>query len=81
MVETPEQSITDKLSELLGKDSSTVAPYTAIQEHAPPVITSAPTTPVNNIEPRNTDNLHLLLSIPISRIIIRRKRNMYPTTL
>ena len=56
MVETPEKSITDKLSELLGNDSSTVAPYVLVQEPTSPVVQNTPTSPVNNIEPRNTED-------------------------
>ena len=57
MVETPEKSITDKLSELLGNDSSTVAPYVLVQEPpTPPIVQTTPTSPVNNIEPRNTED-------------------------
>lgn len=56
MVETPETSIANKLSELLGNDSSTIAPYTLVQEPTPSVVQPAPTTPVNNIEPRNTED-------------------------
>jgi hypothetical protein len=56
MVEAPEKSIADKLLEILGNDSSTVAPYTSVQEPTSSVVEPVPTTPVNNIEPRNIED-------------------------